>query len=67
MSMGLKRVEATPSTGNYNNDEARMHMGSDPCRYVLYNTGALTLVPTVIARHSDVRSTNLCARRYSSL
>jgi CubicO group peptidase (beta-lactamase class C family) len=79
MSMGLKRVEATPSTGNYNNDEARMHMASNPCRYVLglpvtapagqvffYNTGALTLVSAVIARHSDVRSTNLCARRYSS-
>jgi hypothetical protein len=35
MSMGLKWVEATPSTGNYNNDEARMHMAPDPCRYVL--------------------------------
>jgi CubicO group peptidase (beta-lactamase class C family) len=63
MSMGLKWVEATPSTGNEDNDEARMHMASDPCRYVLglpvtapagqkffYNTGALTLVSAVIRR-----------------
>jgi CubicO group peptidase (beta-lactamase class C family) len=63
MSMGLKWVEATPSTGNYNNDEARMHMASDPCRYVLglpvaapagqdffYNTGALTLVSAVVRK-----------------
>ncbi len=55
MSMGLKWVEATPDTGDYNNDEARMHMAWDPCRYVLglpvtapagqeffYNTGALS-------------------------
>lgn len=35
MSMGLKWVEATPSTGNYDNDESRMHMAADPCRYVL--------------------------------
>jgi CubicO group peptidase (beta-lactamase class C family) len=35
MSMGLKWVEATPATGDYNNDEARMHMAWDPCRYVL--------------------------------
>ena len=56
MSMGLEWVEATPSTGD-NNDEARMHSSPDPCRYVLglpatapagqdffYNTGALTLL-----------------------
>jgi CubicO group peptidase (beta-lactamase class C family) len=61
MSMGLKWVEATPATGDFNNDEARMHMARDPCRYVLglpvtapagqeffYNTGALTLVSAII-------------------
>jgi len=63
MSMGLKWVEATPATGDYNNDEARMHMARDPCRYVLglpatapagrdffYNTGALTLVSAIIRK-----------------
>ncbi|WP_245444232.1 serine hydrolase domain-containing protein [Bradyrhizobium sp. Y36] len=63
MSLGLKWVEATPSTGNDNNDEARMHMAADPCRYVLglpavtpagqdffYNTGALTLVSAIIRK-----------------
>jgi CubicO group peptidase (beta-lactamase class C family) len=63
MSMGLAWVEATPATGDYNNDEARMHMASDPCRYVLglpvtapagqeffYNTGALTLVSAIIRK-----------------
>ena len=63
MSMGLKWVEATPSTGNYTNDEARMHMAADPCRYVLslpvaaaagqnffYNTGALTLVSALVRK-----------------
>lgn len=63
MSMGLKWVEATPATGDYNNDEARMHMAWDPCRYVLglavtapagqeffYNTGALTLISAIIRK-----------------
>jgi CubicO group peptidase (beta-lactamase class C family) len=63
MSMGLQWVEATPATGDYNNDEARMHMARDPCRYVLglavtapagqefsYNTGALTLVSAIIRK-----------------
>jgi CubicO group peptidase (beta-lactamase class C family) len=63
MSMGLEWVEATPATGDYNNDEARMHMAWDPCRYVLglpvtapagqqffYNTGALTLVSAIIRK-----------------
>jgi CubicO group peptidase (beta-lactamase class C family) len=63
MSLGLQWVEATPATGDYNNDEARMHMARDPCRYVLglaatapagqafvYNTGALTLVSTIIRK-----------------
>ena len=62
MSMGLKWVEATPATGN-DSDEDRMHMASDPCRYVLglpvtapagqeffYNTGALTLVSAVVRK-----------------
>ena len=61
MSMGLKWVEATPATGDFHNDEARMHMAWDPCRYVLglpvvapagqeffYNTGALSLVSAII-------------------
>jgi CubicO group peptidase (beta-lactamase class C family) len=63
MSMGLKWVEATPATGDYDNDEARMHRASDPCRYVLglpvtapagqgflYNTGALTLVSSIMRK-----------------
>jgi CubicO group peptidase (beta-lactamase class C family) len=62
MSMGLKWVEATPSNEG-NNDEERMHMAPDPCRYVLglavtapagqeffYNTGALTLVSAIIRK-----------------
>ena len=68
MSMGLKWVEATPATGDYNNDEARMHMAWDPCRYVLglpvvipagqeffYNTGALALVSAVIRKATGRR------------
>lgn len=63
MTMGLKWVEATPSTGDLNNDEARMHVAWDPCRYVLglpvtapagqeffYNTGALTLVSAIVRK-----------------
>jgi len=63
MSMGLAWVEATPATGDDNNDEARMHTAPDPCRYVLglpvtapagqeffYNTGALTLVSAIIRK-----------------
>jgi CubicO group peptidase (beta-lactamase class C family) len=62
MSMGLKWVEAIPSNED-NNDEGRMHMAPDPCRYVLglaatapagqeffYNTGALTLVSAIIRK-----------------
>jgi CubicO group peptidase (beta-lactamase class C family) len=61
MSMGLKWVEATPTTGDFDNDETRMFMAWDPNRYVLslpvttpagreffYNTGALRLVSAVI-------------------
>jgi CubicO group peptidase (beta-lactamase class C family) len=63
MSMGLQWEEATPATGDENNDEARMHRASDPCRYVLglpatappgreflYNTGALTLVSAIMRK-----------------
>jgi CubicO group peptidase (beta-lactamase class C family) len=63
MSMGLQWVEATPDTGDDNNDEARMHRAPDPCLYVLslaatapagqeffYNTGALTLVSAIIRK-----------------
>ena len=35
MSTGLKWEEATPDTGDFANDEARMNMAWDPCRYVL--------------------------------
>jgi CubicO group peptidase (beta-lactamase class C family) len=35
MTMGLEWVEATPETGDFANDEARMHMAADQCRYVL--------------------------------
>jgi CubicO group peptidase (beta-lactamase class C family) len=63
MSMGLKWEEATPATGDYSNDEARMHIAWDPCRYVLglpvtapagqeffYNTGALTLLSAIVRK-----------------
>jgi CubicO group peptidase (beta-lactamase class C family) len=68
MSMGLKWVEATPATGDDDNDEARMHIAWDPCRYVLalpvtapagqeffYNTGALTLVSAVMRKATGRR------------
>jgi CubicO group peptidase (beta-lactamase class C family) len=60
MAMGLKWVEATPATGD-DNDEVRMHQAQEPCRYVLglpvaapagqqffYNTGALTLLSAIV-------------------
>ena len=63
MSMGLAWVEATPATGDLDNDETRMRLSGDPCRYVLgrpvtapagraffYNTGALALVAAIIRR-----------------
>lgn len=62
MSLGLTWVEAIPSNEG-NNDEQRMHMALDPCRYVLslasvaspgheffYNTGALTLLSAVVRK-----------------
>jgi CubicO group peptidase (beta-lactamase class C family) len=62
MSMGLKWVEATPDR-NVDNDEVRMQMAPDPCRYVLglpetaspgqeffYNTGALMLVSAMVRK-----------------
>lgn len=62
MSMGLTWVEATPATGE-NNDESRMHRAADPSRYVLglaptappgreffYNTGALALVSAIVRK-----------------
>jgi CubicO group peptidase (beta-lactamase class C family) len=76
MSMGLKWVEATPSTGDYDNDEARMHMALDPCRYVLglpatappgeeffYNTGALTLLSAVVRKATGRPLDEFRARR----
>jgi CubicO group peptidase (beta-lactamase class C family) len=63
MSMGLAWVEATPATGDDNNDEAGMNRSRDACRYVLglattapagqeffYNTGALALVSAIIRK-----------------
>ena len=63
MSMGLRWVEATPATGDDDNDEARMNRAPDPCRFVLglpmtapagqeffYNTGALALVSAIIRK-----------------
>jgi CubicO group peptidase (beta-lactamase class C family) len=63
MSMGLAWEEATPSTGDENNDEARMNRAADSCRYVLglpvtapagqeffYNTGALALMSAIIRK-----------------
>ena len=68
MSMGLAWVEATPATGDDNNDEARMHRARDACRYVLglaatapagqeffYNTGALALVSAIIRKATGRR------------
>jgi CubicO group peptidase (beta-lactamase class C family) len=62
MSMGLKWVEAIPDR-NYDNDEVRMQMAWDPCRYVLglpviapagqeflYNTGGLMLVSAIVRK-----------------
>jgi CubicO group peptidase (beta-lactamase class C family) len=63
MTMGLAWVEATPTTGDFWNDEARMRMAADPCRFVLsravtapagqefhYSTGALALVSAVVRK-----------------
>ena len=63
MTMGLEWVEATPATGDFANDEARMRMAPDPCRYVLgrattapagqefhYSTGALALVSAIVRK-----------------
>jgi CubicO group peptidase (beta-lactamase class C family) len=63
MSMGLKWEEATPATGDDNNDEERMHRARDASRYVLglpqtappgkeffYNTGALALVSAIVRK-----------------
>ena len=62
MSVGLRWVEATPDH-NYDNDEVRMQMARDPCRYVLglpvtappgqaffYNTGALQLLSAIVRK-----------------
>jgi CubicO group peptidase (beta-lactamase class C family) len=62
MSLGLRWVEAVPSNED-DNDESRMHMAPDPCRYVLslpvttapgqeffYNTGALTLLSAIVRK-----------------
>jgi CubicO group peptidase (beta-lactamase class C family) len=62
MAMGLSWVEATPATGD-DNDEVRMRQAGDACRYVLglpvtapagqgffYNTGALALLSAIIRK-----------------
>jgi CubicO group peptidase (beta-lactamase class C family) len=74
MTMGLKWVEAIPSNED-DNDEVRMHMASDPCRYVLglpatappgqeyfYNTGALTLVSAIVRKATGRPLDEFCAR-----
>ena len=79
MSMGLKWVEATPATGDFDNDESRMHMAGDPYRYVLglpvtapagqeffYNTGALTLVSAIIHKATGRPLDEFAARSCSS-
>jgi CubicO group peptidase (beta-lactamase class C family) len=63
MSLGLKWEEATPATGDFANDEARMYMAWDPCRYVFglpmtapagqeffYNTGSLRLISAIMRK-----------------
>ncbi|MGT2439449.1 serine hydrolase [Bradyrhizobium betae] len=60
MSMGLKWVEATPSTGNYDNDESRMHMARDPCRYVLG-------LPMVAPAGQDFSTTPARSRWFSAI
>jgi CubicO group peptidase (beta-lactamase class C family) len=64
MTMGLKWVEATPATGDEDNDEARMNRAQDGCRFVLgslpvtdpagqkffYNTGALRLTSAIVRK-----------------
>lgn len=60
MTMGLQWIEATPATGTAN-DEMRMYLSGDACRYVLsrpavappgqqffYSTGALALVSAIM-------------------
>jgi CubicO group peptidase (beta-lactamase class C family) len=62
MTMGLQWIEAAPATEQAN-DEARMHMARDQCRYVLglpivalagqefhYSTGALALVSAIVRK-----------------
>jgi CubicO group peptidase (beta-lactamase class C family) len=76
MTMGLAWEEATPATGDFFNDEARMHMASDACRYVLgraviapagqkfhYSTGALALVSAIV-RKATGRPLDEFARAY---
>ena len=64
MTMGLKWEEATPATGDEDNDEARMNRARDGCRFVLgslpvtdpagqkffYNTGALKLTSAIVRK-----------------
>nr|WP_269458554.1 serine hydrolase [Variovorax sp. HW608] len=63
MTMGLEWIEAAPATGGFANDEVRMRLAHDPCRYVLsralispagqafhYSTGALALVSAVVRK-----------------
>ena len=64
MTLGLKWEEATPATGDDDNDEARMNRARDGCRFVLgslpvtdpagekffYNTGALRLTSAIVRR-----------------
>ena len=60
MTLGLQWIEATPATGPAN-DETRMYLSGDACRYVLtrpiialpgeqffYSTGALALISAIV-------------------
>ena len=63
MTAGLRWIEATPQTGDFDNDESRMHMSRDQARYVLglpltappgqeffYNTGTLQLLSAIMRK-----------------
>ena len=63
MTAGLRWIEATPQTGDFDNDESRIHMSRDQARYVLglpltappgqeffYYTGTLQLLSAIMRK-----------------